>query len=153
MNEALKQELTGRPPVLVSLGGRDYPLEFSIHAVILYKQLTGDNLFDGKCWSKIAPLEDPERFTACLWAGLHEFADGKWTAPLTRSQIEKLIDFTNVTPTCESVAKALASYFPKVQNDEAASPGETPLPASANVSSTETSASPSSGPLLVSTSA
>jgi hypothetical protein len=39
-NEVLQQELIGRPPVLVSLGGEDYPLAFPIYAVILYKQET-----------------------------------------------------------------------------------------------------------------
>jgi hypothetical protein len=113
MNDVLKQELIGRAPVFVSLGGQDYPLAFPIHAVILYKRSTGDNLFDGVCWKKIAPLEDPERFLACLWAGLHvQEPDETWTCPFSVAQLERLVDFTNVTPACEAIALALASYFP-----------------------------------------
>jgi hypothetical protein len=150
MNDVLQQELTGRPPDLVCLGGKDYPLDFSIHAVILYKKLTGDNLFDGQCWSKIAPLEDPERFIACLWAGLHSYEDDKWHVPFSRGQLEKLVDFTNVTPITESVALALAAYFPKAKKDED-SAGESQLPTAATASS-EASPSPSSGPSPVLTS-
>src|SRR5579863_4978197 len=122
MNEALKQELTGRAPVFVSLGGKQYPLAFPIHAVILYRQSTGDNLFDGECWKKIAPLEDPERFLACLWAGLHvpDPESEKWISPFTLGQLGLLVDFTNVTPTCEAIALALASYFPAAKEKAAA---------------------------------
>lgn len=143
MNEALKQEIIGRSAVFVSLGGQPYRLEFPMHAVILYRQLSGDNLFDGECWKKIAPLEDPERFIACLWAGLHRFEDGKWMVPFSREQLEMLVDFQNVTPTCEAVALALASYFPKAKPL-----GETALQAQAEASS-EPSPSPNSGPSLV----
>lgn len=160
MNEALQQELTGRPPVLVSLGGQDYPLAFPIHAVILYKRATGDNLFDGTCWSKIAPLEDPERFVACLWAGLHQSADDVWSAPFTVAQLGRLIDFSNVTPVCEAISKALSSYFPAVDKKEAgkepAAAGEEPLPAPEAAASSEAasaSVSAPSGPLPVLTSA
>jgi hypothetical protein len=149
MNAALQQEITGRPPQLVSLGGREYPLDFSFHAVILYKQLTGDNLFDGDCWKKIAPLEDPERFIACLWAGLHKYDDAgeTWIVPFTRAQLERMIDFANVTPAVNAVALALASYFPKAEEK---AQGESPLLPAAATSSSEESESPNSGPLPVS---
>ena len=146
MDPILQQEVSGRP-VAVVLGGEEYPLEFSIHAVILYKQITGDNLFDGTCWSKIAPLVDPERFIACLWAGLHQYADDKWSVPFTRPQLEKLVDFANVNPTCEAVTRALVAQFPKAKE---ASPGETSSGESmlpAQVEAGSTAESRNSGPL------
>jgi hypothetical protein len=154
MDSVLEQELTGRPPVLVSLGGQSYPLEFSIHAVILYKSLTGDNLFDGACWQKIVPTEDPARFVACLWAGLHVYdhASERWAPPFPQAHLERLIDFSNATPLCLQVAQALAAYFPKAKPKEASTAGESPLPDPANPSSSApASASASSGPLPAST--
>jgi hypothetical protein len=155
MNDVLKQELTDRKPVLVCLGGQDYPLAFPIHAVILYKQSTGDNLFDGECWKKIAPLEDPERFLACLWAGLHVSSDDKWTCPFTLAQLGRLVDFTNVGSTCGAIAEALASYFPAARESQAseeASPKPQELQEVMAPADSE-EASVNSGPSLVSTSA
>lgn len=150
MDPILQQEVSGRR-VAVVLGGEEYPLEFSIHAVILYKQITGDNLFDGTCWSKIAPLVDPERFIACLWAGLHQYADDKWSVPFTRSQLEKLVDFANVNLTCAAVTRALMAQFPNAK--EETSQGEPVLPATATNGSAQESPSSSSGPSPASISA
>lgn len=154
MNEALKQELTGRAPVLASLGGKEYALAFPIHAVIQYKRLTGDSLFDGKCWSKIAPTEDPERFLACLWAGLHvQASDDTWNSPFTIDQLGRLVDFTNAMPLCEAIALALASYFPAAKEKATSDPKPQELAEAEVTATTPTSSEASgySGPSLVST--
>jgi hypothetical protein len=58
MNDVLKQELTGRPPVLVSLGGKEYPLAFSMFPIILYRQETAKlNRDRGVGRPKLTPAE------------------------------------------------------------------------------------------------
>jgi hypothetical protein len=151
MNDLLERELTGSAPATVNLGGEEYPLAYPMHAVILYKQLTGDNLFDGECWQKIAPLLDPERFIACLFAGLHVYdpKSDEFKAPLTRKNIEALVDFGNVNEATTSITRALTRFMPKAAKDP--SQGEPVLPAPATVGS-ESSPSPISGRALVTTS-
>jgi hypothetical protein len=133
MNATLEQELTGGAPVTVKLGGEEYPLAFPMHAVILYKQLTGDNLFHGG-WEKIAPLEDPERFIACLYAGIQTYdaEHDSWRAPLSQNRLMSLIDFgPGVNEICGAITRALTRCFPKVE----ASAGEPKLPAAATAGS------------------
>jgi hypothetical protein len=115
-NALLEQELTGTAPVLVTLGGKEYPLAYTLHAIILYKRETGDNLFRMSTWDKIDPLDDPERFLAALWAGLHqEQDDHSWKSPCTREELGKLVDFNNVGPLANAVLDTLLCYFPKVR--------------------------------------
>jgi hypothetical protein len=149
MDTVLQQEIAGSP-VTVTLRGEEYPLAYPMRAVILYKQLTGDNLFQGGCWQKIAPMEDPERFIACLWAGLHRYDWEKqaWVEPFTREQLQALVDFGNVNPACEAITKALTSFFPKAKDGDK---GESELPVTATAGSEEWSL-PISGPAPASTS-
>jgi hypothetical protein len=151
MNDLLERELTGSAPATVNLGGEEYPLAYPMHAVILYKQLTGDNLFEGgECWQRIAPLVDPERFIACLFAGLHTYdsTNDEWKYPLTRKNIQSLVDFGNVNKTVAAITSALTRFFPKA----AAASGEPAPPAPQATAGGESSPSPISGRALVTTS-
>lgn len=107
MQDVLEQEITGKP-VTVALAGQEYQLAYPVRAVILYKQKTGDNLFQSDCWQKVAPAEDPERFLACLWAGLQSKHPD-----ITIEQLGELVDFGNATEMTRAIAEALTSYFPK----------------------------------------
>ena len=40
MNQVLEQTLTGEEPVTVTLGGKEYPLAFPLHACALYQAET-----------------------------------------------------------------------------------------------------------------
>jgi hypothetical protein len=154
MNDLLERELTGSAPAGVMLGGENYPLAYPMHAVILYKQLTGDNLCEGECWPKIAPLADPARFVACLFAGLHVYdsKSDEWKSPLTRNKIESLVDFSNVNDTCAAITRALTRFFPKAAaGKDDPSQGESALPAPATVGGNPLP-SPISGPALATTS-
>lgn len=141
-NALLEQELTGTAPVLVKLGAKKYPLAYPLHAVLLYKSETlkierdravdeesrakakGDNLFQTNTWNKIGPDDDPERFLACLWVGLHqEQPDHTWLPELSKEEICSLADFSNAPDIVLAITKALLSYFPE-EKKEAASPNE-----------------------------
>jgi hypothetical protein len=111
MQDVLEQELIGKP-VTVTLGGCEYKLSFRLRAIILYKQKTGDNLFLPKTWPMIAPAQDPERFLACLWAGLQ-----RHHPEMTIEKLEDLIDFSNSAEVVEAIARALTAHFPKRQED------------------------------------
>jgi len=105
--DLLQQEITGAP-VTVMLGGEEYTLAYPISAIILYKQKTGDNLFRSESWQKVAPGEDPERFLACLWAGLQAHHPD-----VTLEKLSALVDFRNAAEVNTAIARAIASYFPK----------------------------------------
>lgn len=51
----------------------------------LYDPAQGDSLLTPGSWKRIDLDQDPERWLACLWAGLHQLSkDGtKWEAPLS----------------------------------------------------------------------
>lgn len=124
MQDVLEKEITGEP-VLVAICGTERPLAFQMHAVILYKQKTGDSLFDPKSWSKIDLQTDPERWMACLWAGLHQQQpDKSWKAPFTLDELGGLIkfDFAETTAITVQIGKALAAYMPKPKPAEPDSP-------------------------------
>lgn len=58
MNDVLREELTGRPPVMVVLGGAEYPLAFPMRSIILYKQETAKlNRARGLASPKLSPSE------------------------------------------------------------------------------------------------
>jgi hypothetical protein len=112
--DLLEKEITGAP-VTVTLGGEEYTLAYPISAIILYKQKTGDNLFRRESWQKVAPVEDPERFLACLWAGLQTHHPD-----MSIDKLGGLVDFHNAAELNLAIARAIASYFP--QNKEGADP-------------------------------
>jgi hypothetical protein len=112
MRDALEKEIAG-DAITVQIRGTERPLAYPMHAVILYKQLTGDSLFVQNAFDKIDVREDPERWLKCLWAGLHVFAEGKWTAPLTFEELSALIDFSNAGEISIQMAKAVTQSMPK----------------------------------------
>jgi hypothetical protein len=90
MSDLLQEELTG-PPVTVTIAGKDYPLAYSMASAIFYKKATKVSLFAPGESTKIPLTEDPERWLALLWAGLHqEDAQGNWSAPLTLRELMRL---------------------------------------------------------------
>lgn len=125
--DLLDQEITGLP-ITVRIRGSERPLAYPLHAVILYKQLTGDSLFAKEVYDKIDLSTDPERWLACLWAGLHEFVDGKWKVYCTREELGSLIDFSNASEISIAMVRALTQSMPKVKKENSspkeAAPGE-----------------------------
>ena len=90
MKDLLQQELTG-PPVTVAIAGKEYLIAYTMAAAIAYKQATGKSLFSLEESKHIGLTEDPERWLACLWAGLHqEDAQGKWAAPISLQELKRL---------------------------------------------------------------
>lgn len=89
---------------------------------------TGDSLFKLINWWKIRD-DDPERVLLALWCGLHvEVSEGKWAAPFTVKQLDKLVDFSNVVYLLTQITLALAQHMPKVE-DSKLPKGEGPAPA------------------------
>jgi hypothetical protein len=132
MKDLLQQELTG-PPVLVRLKGMQFPLAYPIHAVILYKQKTGDSLFVADSFKKIDLGADPERWLACLWAGLHyQRETGEWKSPFTLEDLQGMIDFSNAGEISVAMAKALTQSMPRPRKEDtdpnAGAPAATPAP-------------------------
>ena len=124
--DALKVAIVGEP-VTVTIRGTVRPLAYPMHNVILYHQRTGDSLFDSTAYVSIDLQKDPERWLACLWAGLHELqSDGSWKAPFTLDELGALVDFSNAGEISVAMVKSLTSYMPKrkdaVPNESA--PGE-----------------------------
>jgi hypothetical protein len=133
MRDLLQEELTG-PSVKVRLRGAEFPLLYSMHAVILYKQKTGDSLFIAENFKKIDLGEDPERWLACLWAGLHSQDKGEWRAPFTIDDLQGMIDFSNAGEVSVAMAKALTQSMPKPRKEDsrpnADAPAAMPAPES-----------------------
>lgn len=126
MADVLEKEITGGP-VMVEIRGSLRPLAYPMHNVILYKQQTDDSLFDAKSWPKIDLENDPERWLACLWAGLHEQQpDKSWKSPYTLDELGALVDFSNAAPISIAMVKALTAYMPKAKEPlpNVAAPGE-----------------------------
>jgi len=116
MTDVLEKEITGAP-LTVTIRGSVRPIAYPIHNVIVYKQQTGDSLFDGEVWAKIDLQLDPERWLACLWAGLHELqSDKSWKAPYTLDELGGLVDFGNAAEVSIAMVKALAAYMPKAKD-------------------------------------
>jgi len=110
--DVLDKEISG-DPITVRIRGVERPLAYPMHAVILYKQLAGDSLFVQENFEKIDVRQDPQRWLQCLWAGLHVFADGKWTAPVTLEELGALVDFSNAGEISVQMAKAVTQSMPK----------------------------------------
>jgi hypothetical protein len=113
--DVLEKEITGGP-FTVTIRGTARPLAYSMYAVILYKQKTGDSLFDPASWPRIDLQQDPARWMACLWAGMHEQqADKSWKAPFTIDELGGLIGFDNAGEISVAMVKALTQYMPKAK--------------------------------------
>ncbi len=129
-DDVIERELAGGAPVTVVIAGTARPLRYTMHAVAIYKQLTGDSLFVKENFEKLDLVEDPDRWLKCLWAGLHELQPDRasWKAPLTLAELGGLIDFANATPIAEAMARAMMQALPKGSSD----PKAQPLPGAAD---------------------
>lgn len=116
MKDALDKEITGAP-VMVAILGTVRRLEYPMHNVIVYKEQSGDSLWDYSCWKKIDLQVDPVRWLACLWAGLHqEQPDQTWKAPFTLDELKSMkIDYESAVEITTAIGKALLSFFPKAK--------------------------------------
>lgn len=113
MADILEKAIVGEP-VMVEIRGTMHRLSYPLHNVIVYQQQTSESLFDREAWKRIDLKQYPERWLACLWAGLHELQpDGKtWKAPYTVDQLGALVDFANAAAISEQMVKALIAHFP-----------------------------------------
>lgn len=103
-------------PVLVMVGGAYHIIAYPMHAVILYKQRTGDSLFQAESWKRIDLENDPERWLSCLWAGLHQRqADGAWRSPYSYDDLAGLVHFGNAGEISQAMVKALIAFMPKAE--------------------------------------
>ena len=142
MTDILEKEITSGP-VPVSIRGSIHPLAYPMHNVIVYKQQTGDSLFDTQAWPRIDLQQDPGRWLACLWAGLHQQqSDKSWKAPYTIEELGALVDFGNAAEISIAMVKALLQFMPKPKDDAPKAPAPGELAQSENT----TTISPSSGP-------
>jgi hypothetical protein len=118
MKDVLEKEISGAP-VTVLICGSARPLSYAMHNVILYKQQTGDSLFDREVYARIDLKQDPERWLACLWAGLHEQqSDKSWKSPYTLEELGALVDFSNAAEISIAMVKALTAHMPRPKEDE-----------------------------------
>jgi hypothetical protein len=135
MADILDHEINGAP-VTVNIRGTERPLCYSMHNVIVYSQLTGDSLFVKASFEKIDLAKDPEKWMACLWAGLHELSPDKktWVAPFTLAELGALVDFTNAGDVSVSMVRALAASMPKPKEKDpkAEAPSKVEQPKSPN---------------------
>jgi hypothetical protein len=119
--------------------------------------LLGDSLFNIESWLKINLAFDLERWTACLWAGMHELQpDGKtWKAPFTFEELEASIGICAETRAIgEKMEEAMRAWFPKekekVRDPNAqAAPDASPAPGSDKTSDVEFQKKTSTGSTLV----
>lgn len=143
--DALEREITG-DPVTVAIRGSLHPLSYRMYNVIVYKQRSGDSLFDPAAWPKIDLATDPERWLACLWAGLHEQQpDSSWKVPYTIEQLGALVDFCNAGEISRAMVRAMMLFLPRSKDGEAPKTQDAAVKGEAPTSLT----SPSSGPELV----
>jgi hypothetical protein len=146
MPDALDIEITDGGPAEIMLRGTVHRLAYPIHNVIVYKRQTGDSLFAKTSWSKVDLEEDPERWLACLWAGMHqEQPDHTWKAPFTLEELGGLVDFSNSNAITLAMVKAMISYLPKKKegtSPNATAPAEEIRPAQSEANAPK---SPTSG--------
>lgn len=111
----------------------------------------GDSLYDWRAWLDIDLSVDPERWLACLWAGLQERqADGKtWKAPFTFDELQEVIGLSaDVRGVIDvKMREAMTAWFPKAKpkdaspNDQAA-PDVSPAPETTRASETSVGSTP-----------
>jgi hypothetical protein len=147
MPDVLSEEITGTP-VEVTIAGKLCRLIYPMHALILYKQRTGDSLFQQESWNRIDLAQDPERWTALLWAGMHEEQpDGTWKSPFSYSELEKVLNFSNAIALRPSVLKAVAAWLPRSEKgEEDKSPNAPAAPGTPSPVAEIPTSSPGSGP-------
>jgi len=113
MTDAITREITGEA-VSVSIAGRSCALSYPMHNLLVFKRLTGLSLFARESWDKLDFESDYDAWMACLWAGLHELgADGSWSAPYSKAQLELLINLGNAADIHNAMFRALTAWMPK----------------------------------------
>jgi len=117
--DVLQAEIT--PGSKLVLHGKEYQLAFPFKAVLLYKQKTGDSLFDPENLKK---LGQPENLIVAIWAALaiHQ-------PELTYDEVSCLVDLSNIKQAEEALVKCIASYFPEPKPVGADSKNADPLKA------------------------
>jgi hypothetical protein len=114
--DVIERELVGAP-VEVTIAGRVCRLRYAMHAIILYKQQTGDSLFSAESWKRIDLEQDPGRWQALLWAGMHEEQpDGTWKAPFTLQELERELNFATALELRLPLVQAVAAWMPKKED-------------------------------------
>lgn len=101
--------------------------------------LVGDSLFLFDSWRRIDLNTDPERFLACLWAGLHRReANGRWTSPFTLDELSGQLGISiNTRNVQDQIFEALVAWMPKAdKSPNAAAPTPSGEPAQSNPIST-----------------
>lgn len=144
-------------PDLIVLGEEDNLLCFHFR---LYDPLQGDSLLTSASWKRIDLDLDPERWLACLWAGLHRLtSDGqRWEAPMSLASLGSMIpvgpgarelsmkmvealSYGSVKPRKEgaspnagapAASEAPAQSEPSPSSLSMTLPGSTPVPAAAS---------------------
>jgi|ERR1700683_131486 len=152
MKDLLQEELTGAE-ITVTIVGEEYPIAYNMAAAIAYKKATGKSLFDVEESKHLSLVEDPERWLALLWAGLHqEDAEGNWAAPLTLRQLKRLrIADAQLAVLDAKIWSAFRANMPKAKEDpdpNALAPAASVAPAQ-NESESTSPISTGSGPALV----
>jgi hypothetical protein len=118
MTDLITNEITGGA-VAVTIAGRACQLSYPLHAIFLYKRLTGESLFQFDNWKRIDFEENYDCWISCLWAGLHELQDGKWLTPFTRPELETVLGFSNAGDIHASMVEALTAWMPKAKEAKA----------------------------------
>lgn len=119
MNDILSQEITGKADRIV-IAGRVCTFSYPMHNTILYKQLTGESLFNVESWNKISFEENYKCWMACVWAGMHEqlppdaeHPEPYWKAPFSFAELEPLIDMSNAPDVHLAMFTSLTRWMPK----------------------------------------
>lgn len=117
--------------------------------------IEGDSLANRFSWARIDLDLDPERWLACLWAGLHQLQpDGKtetWKAPMTLGALGAMLPVgAGLRELSMKMAEALIQHQPRVKepdrkNADAPAAETTPAPL-AETASAEATTSTGSGP-------
>jgi hypothetical protein len=115
--DVLTAEIAKSPAVTLN-DGKQYRLAFPMRAVLLYKQKTGDNLFDVENWKKLAT---PENMAAAFWAALSTHHP-----ELTYDQVTVLVDFSNIKQVEAAIVECLQSYMPKIKSGNGDDPNAGP---------------------------
>lgn len=120
MTDLITEDITGKP-ITVTLAGREFPLSYPMHNLLLFKKLTGLSLFAGAdVWAKLDFQDNFEIWLACLWAGLHgRQADRSWKAPYTLEELELMVGL-NAATLSERMLQALAQFLPEPKPKPAA---------------------------------
>lgn len=100
--------------------------------------LFGESLFTYESWLRIDLNSDPERWTACLWAGLYELQPDKetWRVPFTLAELQASLGISAETRAIDAkMREAMIAWWPKPKKETPdpnaqPAPGASPVPES-----------------------